>query len=84
MGKYVIPLLILFIACLILGYCTTSGIPNSKPPSGPPINDPDQSKFRINLIMVDVKDLTKDTTDLLSVWGVFFKYQQEQLHGNCV
>ncbi len=71
MGKYVIPLLIIFIACLILGYCTTEGFVPSKPPLSPPASDSNLSIFRINLIMVDVNDLTKDTTDLLSVWGVF-------------
>jgi len=71
MGKYIIPLLIIFIACLILGYCTTGDLVHPIPGTSHPTSDPNQSIFRINLIIVDVNDLTKDTTDLLSVWGIF-------------
>jgi len=71
MGKYIIPLLIIFIACLILGYCTTGDLVHPIPPTSHPTPDPNESIFRINLIMVDVNDLTKEKTDLLSVWGIF-------------
>ncbi len=71
MGKYIIPLLIIFIACLILGYCTTGDLINPKTPAQPPPGSANQSKFRINLIMVAVDDLTNPSPTLLSVWGVF-------------
>jgi hypothetical protein len=71
MGKYIIPLLIIFIACLILGYCTTGDLVHPNPSTALSTSDPNQSIFRINLIVVDVNDLTKNTTDLLSVWGIF-------------
>ena len=76
MGKYIIPLLIIFIACLILGYCTTGDLVRSKTPTPQPADNSDQPVFQINLIMVDVDDLTKRTPDLLSVWGVFLQIDQ--------
>ncbi len=71
MGKYIIPLLIIFIACLILGYCTTGDLIHPKAATEQTPSNPNQPLFRINLIMVDVDDLTKHTPDLLSVWGIF-------------
>jgi hypothetical protein len=71
MGKYIIPLLIIFVACLILGYCTTGDLIHPIPTTSLATSDPNLSIFRINLIVVDVNDLTKDKTDLLSVWGIF-------------
>lgn len=76
MGKYIIPLLIIFIACLILGYCTTGDLVNPKPPTLQTAGSPNQSLFRINLIIVDVDDLTKQTPNLLSVWGIFLNIDQ--------
>ncbi len=71
MGKYIIPLLIIFIACLILGYCTTGDLIHPNATAQQPQVDSNQSKFRINLIMVAVDDLTNQSPTLLSVWGVF-------------
>jgi len=73
MGKYIIPLLIIFIACLILGYCTTGDLVHSRTDTPQAASNPDQPIFQINLIMVDVDDLTKRSPNLLSVWGVFLK-----------
>jgi len=71
MGKYIIPLLIIFVACLILGYCTTGDLvhPKAATPQDPASSN--NLLFRINLIMVNVDDLTKPSPNLLSVWGVF-------------
>jgi hypothetical protein len=71
MGKYIIPLLIIFIACLILGYCTTGDLIHPKAAIEQTPSNLNQPLFRINLIMVYVDDLTNHTPDLLSVWGVF-------------
>ncbi len=71
MGKYIIPLLIIFIACLILGYCTTGDLIYPKSAFELTPTNTDQSLFRTNLIMVNVDDLAKQTPDLLSVWGIF-------------
>jgi hypothetical protein len=70
MGKYIIPLLIIFIACLILGYCTTGDlIPKADARLTPTTSN--QSLFRSNLILVAVDNLAQPTPTLLSVWGVF-------------
>jgi hypothetical protein len=71
MGKYIIPLLIIFVACLILGYCSTGDIVHPPQDTSSPGPDANQSLVRINLIMVDVDDLTHNTTNLFSVWGIF-------------
>jgi hypothetical protein len=71
MGKYIIPLLIIFVACLILGYCTTGDLVHPIPYTALPTSDPNESIFQINLIMVDVNDLTEDASEVLSVWGIF-------------
>lgn len=82
MGKYIIPLLIIFIACLILGYCSTGDLidhPKAAPPETP--SGSNQSLFRINLIMVDVDDLTNQSPTLLSVWGVFLNIDKNNSMG---
>jgi len=73
MGKYIIPLLIIFIACLILGYCTTGDVLHPKTATPQTTLTPGQPIFQINLIVVDVDDLTNHSPNLLSVWGIFLK-----------
>jgi hypothetical protein len=77
MGKYIIPLLIIFFACLILGYLTTGDLlPKEKPQQT--LTNSNQSIFRINLIVVVVDDLIKPRPNPISVWGIFINIDKNQ------
>jgi hypothetical protein len=75
MSKYIIPLLIIFIACLALGFFAAGKIQPS-PSSTPTINVPDQI-FHQNLIIIQVDDLKTANPKLFSVWGIFIDIYQD-------
>ena len=78
MGKYVFPFLILFILCLIVGYCSANQFLPERISSAH-ATPTRVSNLHINLIIIHVNDLKDKTPTLISVWGVFLDVSNEKV-----
>lgn len=80
MGKYVFPFLILFILCLIVGYCTANEyLPNMI--SSAHATQTRVSTLHVNLIIINVDNLKDNAPTLLAVWGIFLDVSNDKVMG---
>jgi hypothetical protein len=80
MGKYVFPFLILFILCLIVGYCSANKFFPQKT-STAQATKTQVSNLHSNLIIINVDNLKNNAPTLLSVWGIFLDISKDKVMG---
>jgi hypothetical protein len=78
MGKYVFPFLILFILCLIVGYCSANQFLPDKI-SSTHATQTRVSNLHVNLIIIHVDDLKDNTPTLIAVWGIFLDVSNDKV-----
>jgi hypothetical protein len=77
MGKYVFPFLILFILCLIVGYCSANQfLPDNI--ANVHSTQTKVSNLHANLIIINVDSLKDNAPALISVWGVFLDVSNDK------
>jgi len=78
MGKYVFPFLILFILCLIVGYCAANQFLPEKISSAHSTQTR-VSTLHVNLIIINVDNLKNDAPTLSAVWGIFLDVSNDKV-----